>query len=101
MPRPVPAVQHWQENCIYTAMTKKKNADGARKSADTRPIRKKEDVAASNDNRIDEDFPGYPHHPANEKNINPKTREEKTIADTDRHNGSAGAFEATESGSDE
>ncbi|MBS1660855.1 MAG: hypothetical protein JST68_07365 [Bacteroidetes bacterium] len=46
-----------------------------------RPIRDKKDVQKSNDEHIDQDFPGYPHHPAKEKTI---------------HNGSAGAFDATE-----
>jgi hypothetical protein len=47
----------------------------------TDPIDKKEEVQQSNDQHIDQDFPGYPHHPAKEKTI---------------HNGSAGAFDATE-----
>ena len=48
---------------------------------DTQPIKKKEEVQQSNDERIDQDFPGYPHHPSKDKTI---------------HNGSAGAFAATE-----
>lgn len=47
----------------------------------TRPIEKKEDVQQSNDEHIDQDYPGFPHAPAKEKII---------------HNGSAGAFEGTE-----
>ena len=45
------------------------------------PIRQKEDVQRSNDEHIDQDYPGFPHHPSNSKTIS---------------NGSAGAFEATE-----
>jgi hypothetical protein len=45
------------------------------------PIREKEEVEHSNDQHIDQDFPGYPHHPSKESTI---------------RNGSAGAFEATE-----
>ena len=47
----------------------------------THPIQKKEEVRQSNDEHIDQDFPGFPHHPSKEKTI---------------HNGSAGAFDATE-----
>jgi hypothetical protein len=45
------------------------------------PMRNKDEVQRSNDQHIDQDFPGYPHHPSNESTI---------------RNGSAGAFEATE-----
>ena len=45
---------------------------------------REEDVQNSNDEHIDQDLPGYPHHPA------------RTI-----HNGSAGAFDATEHSHDE
>ncbi len=52
-------------------------------------------------------FPGYPHHPASENIINPKTntdRIEAGIADEENieiySNGSAGAFEATEKTAD-
>ena len=45
---------------------------------------REEDVQDSNDEHIDQDLPGYPHHPA------------RTI-----HNGSAGAFDATEHSHDE
>jgi hypothetical protein len=41
------------------------------------PIDRKEEVQQSNDERIDQDYPGYPHHPAREETI---------------HNGSADAF---------
>ena len=47
----------------------------------TKPITNKEDVQRSNDEHIDQDFPGFPHPPAKENII---------------HNGSAGAFEGTE-----
>ncbi|MBS1605093.1 MAG: hypothetical protein JST42_20690 [Bacteroidetes bacterium] len=45
------------------------------------PIDRKEAVQQSNDERIDQDFPGYPHHPAKEETI---------------HNGSADAFQSAE-----
>jgi hypothetical protein len=65
-----------------------------------RPIRHKEDVQESNDEHIDQDFPGYPHHPSKEKNINPNNAHDRRSADAERHNGSAHAFEGTEDPSD-
>jgi hypothetical protein len=47
----------------------------------TKPIRKKEQVQQSNDERIDQDFPGFPHPPSKKEIIS---------------NGSANAFEGTE-----
>lgn len=44
-------------------------------------MKDKEQVKQSNDKHIDQDYPGFPHHPAKEQTI---------------HNGSAGAFDATE-----
>jgi hypothetical protein len=74
--------------------------------SDTKPIKKKEDVQASSDEHIDQDFPGYPHPQAEERTINPKTKEDKAganlikkeKADTDEggSDGSANAFEASE-----
>ncbi|HEY4335944.1 MAG TPA: hypothetical protein VGM89_08605 [Puia sp.] len=43
----------------------------------------------------------HPPPPAAEQNIDPKTRKDREEADANRHNGSAGAFEATEQGGDE
>ena len=43
----------------------------------TKPITNKEDVQRSNDEHIDQDFPGFPHLPATQKNINPETEIEK------------------------
>ena len=68
-------------------------------------------VKSSNDNKIDQDFPGFPHGHAKENIINPKTNTEKKIADVNnkdgekrnrkeidesRSDGSGGAFNATE-----
>jgi len=35
----------------------------------TTPIKKKEDVPKSKDERIDQDFPGFPHPPSKESTI--------------------------------
>jgi len=68
----------------------------------------KETVAKSQDGKTDQDFPGFPHAPANEKLIKPKTEDqkktaaldvkdgEKRNADEQNSDGSGGAFEATE-----
>lgn len=52
-------------------------------------MRHDEEVQQSNDEHIDQDFPGYPHHPS-------RKAQGRTI-----HNGSAGAFDATEHSHDE
>ncbi len=62
--------------------TSKKDKSGDKTPGATNPIDKKEEVRQSNDEHIDQDYPGFPHHPAKTKTI---------------HNGSAGAFDATES----
>lgn len=53
----------------------------------TRPITKKEEVSENPDNKIDEDFKGYPHGQAKEEIIKPETDEEKKIADLDNKDG--------------
>ncbi|MFT3748366.1 MAG: hypothetical protein QM768_08625 [Agriterribacter sp.] len=52
----------------------------AKTKGKTKPITKKEEVQANPDNRIDQDFPGFPHAPAKENIINPKTEEQKKTA---------------------
>jgi hypothetical protein len=76
--------------------TTNRTAKKRKKPIKTQPITNREDLAGSNDNRIDEDFPGYPHHPSTEKVIHPTNKEERKSAGLDRHNGSAGAFDASE-----
>lgn len=80
----------------------------------------KESIQANPDKHIDQDFAGFPHAPANEEVINPKTKQQKKTAAVDTKDGekvlnppskkkrggeaageedsdgSAGAFEATE-----
>lgn len=52
-----------------------------------KPIRKKEEVRENPDNKIDEDFKGYPHGQASDEIIKPETDEEKKIADIDNKDG--------------
>ena len=52
-----------------------------------KPITKKEEIRENPDNKIDEDFKGYPHGNAKEEIIKPETEEEKKIADIDNKDG--------------
>ena len=52
----------------------------------TNPL-KKEDVQPNSDNRIDQDFPGFPHAPANEENKKKKTITEKKTAGVHQKDG--------------
>jgi hypothetical protein len=51
------------------------------------PIQKKEEIRQNPDNKIDQDFKGYPHGTAKEEIIKPETEEEKKIADLDNKDG--------------
>jgi len=55
-----------------------KNAGKKKKKVE--PILKKSDVQTSNDEHIDQDYPGFPHPPAKENIINPKSEEDRTAA---------------------
>lgn len=50
------------------------------KKQQTDPIDSKEEVKQTNDERIDQDFPGYPNSPSREKMIKPETKEDKANA---------------------
>ena len=45
-----------------------------------KPIKKEEEVQQNNDKHIDQDYPGFPHAPADKKSITPKTPAEKKSA---------------------
>lgn len=45
---------------------------------------KGEEVQQNPDPHIDQDFPGYPHLPADEKSIKPVTKIEKKLAGTNK-----------------
>ena len=47
----------------------------------------KETVQANPDKHIDQDFSGYPHAPAKEELINPKTKQQKKLAALDTKDG--------------
>jgi hypothetical protein len=82
-----------------------------------KPLLKQKDIPKNPDPHIDQDFPGYPHAPAQKDLINPKTSNEKKVArvdvkdgekmdkvekkknknfDEQKSDGSANAFEGTE-----
>jgi hypothetical protein len=53
----------------------------------TSPITKKEEIKQNPDNKIDQDFNGYPTGPAKDETINPQTEEEKKVADIKNKDG--------------
>lgn len=67
-------------------MSKQQSTDKKNAKKPTDPIDKKEEVQQSNDEHIDQDFPGYPHHPSKQNVIS---------------NGSADAFSHEENFYDE
>lgn len=60
------------------------------------PIRDKEEIKQNPDNKIDQDFEGYPSGPANEETINPKTKEQKKIADVENKDGEKRVYKKNE-----
>lgn len=48
---------------------------------------KKKDIQQNPDNRIDQDFPGYPHAPGQERIIRPENATEKKNSDIDNKDG--------------
>ena len=76
-----------------------------KKQQPTNPIDSQEEVKQTKDKHSDQDFPGYPHSPAQEKTIKPKTKEDKANArlieeennpDEQSSDGSANAFGESE-----
>ncbi len=62
----------------------------------TQPIRKKEEIKNNPDNKIDEDFKGHPHGTAKKEIINPKTKTQKKVADTNNKDGEKRIYKKTE-----
>lgn len=52
-----------------------------------KPLSKKEDIAQNPDNKIDQDFEGYPHGPAKDETIKPQTKEQEEMAGIDTKDG--------------
>jgi hypothetical protein len=57
------------------------------KKAKNKPIGQKEEISKNPDNKIDEDFKGYPGGPAKDETIKPKTKEQKKVADINNKDG--------------
>ena len=62
----------------------------------TKPITTKEEIKKNPDNKIDQDFKGYPSGPAKDETINPKTEEEKKIADLENKDGEKRIYKKNE-----
>ena len=92
--------------------------DNDKNNNDSDPIIKKADVQQSNDEHIDQDFPGFPHNPSKENIISPKNHDDHVAANTEdvevipqksketqkediESDGSGVAFSATEEFSDD
>lgn len=52
-----------------------------------KPITKKEEIKKHPDEKIDEDFKGYPSGPAKDETINPKSDVEKKVAGVENKDG--------------
>jgi len=52
-----------------------------KKDETSEPITLPEEVPESNDEKIDEDFPGYPHYPAKDDILNPDNHTERVEVD--------------------
>lgn len=63
----------------------------------TRPITKKEEIKQHPDNKIDQDFNGYPNGPAKDETINPATPQEERVADIDNKDGEKRIYKRNES----
>ena len=62
----------------------------------SKPIRNKEEIRQNPDNKIDQDFKGYPSGSASDEIINPKTKEEKKIADLENKDGEKRMYKKNE-----
>ena len=52
-------------------------------TSNTKPMDSKQDVEKSNDEKIDQDFPGYPHYPAREDIMDKRTDSKQVDADVE------------------
>ena len=62
----------------------------------SKPIRNKEEIRQNPDNKIDQDFKGYPSGSASDEIINPKTEDEKKIADLENKDGEKRIYKKNE-----
>ncbi len=66
-------------------MKNEKNHKGKNqnKSVSNQPIQSEKQVEKSNDKKINQDFPGYPHYPASEDIMNPQNHTGRVAAELD------------------
>jgi hypothetical protein len=60
------------------------------------PIKSKEEIRRHPDQKIDEDFKGYPDGPAKDETIRPQTPHEKKVADLDNKDGEKRIYRKSE-----
>ena len=60
------------------------------------PIQNRDEIAKHPDNKIDQDFKGYPHGPAKDETIKPETEEEKKTADLENKDGEKRVYKKNE-----
>ena len=58
-----------------------KNKENQENDKPPEPITTPEEVPESNDEKIDQDFPGYPHYPAKDDILNPENRSQRVEVD--------------------
>jgi hypothetical protein len=68
----------------FTTMKERRFAQYLQRRRQGSPIRDQEEVANNPDQKIDQDFPGFPHGTAKKKWIKPKTEKEKKEVGLDR-----------------
>ena len=57
---------------------------------------KKDEIANHPDNKIDQDFKGYPHGPAKDETIKPETENDKKTSDIDNKDGEKRVYSKNE-----
>jgi len=65
-------------------------------NSNDKPISKKEEIKQNPDNKIDQDFKGYPSGPATDETIHPKTKEDKKTADLGNKDGEKRIYKKNE-----
>ena len=61
-----------------------------------KPITEKEEIKQSPDNKIDQDYKGYPSGLAKDEIINPQTEEDKKVADLENKDGEKREYKKNE-----
>jgi hypothetical protein len=64
--------------------------------AKNNPIKNKEEIKKNPDNKIDQDFNGYPSGPAKDQTIKPGSDQERKIADLDNKDGEKRIYKKSE-----